>query len=129
MRAARQRFRSNPKRPQLVSGADCEPPNPRTMRTNDKARRASMLEQAQELAARGHQPLMIEATAQCICLHLHCRCFSLSGSRCENRVVLVRRWETKLMMIVPDAITLARAGAITGLLWVSWTALSRWRRW
>jgi hypothetical protein len=31
------------------------------MRTNDKARRASMLEQAQELAARGHQPLMIEA--------------------------------------------------------------------
>jgi hypothetical protein len=33
------------------------------------------------------------------------------------------------MMIVPDAITLARAGAITGLLWAGWTALSRWRRW
>jgi hypothetical protein len=31
------------------------------MRTDDKARRTSMLEQAQELAARGHQPLMIEA--------------------------------------------------------------------
>jgi hypothetical protein len=33
------------------------------------------------------------------------------------------------MMIVPDAITLARAGAITWLLLVSWMALSRWRRW
>jgi len=37
--------------------------------------------------------------------------------------------ENERMMIVPDAITLARAGAITGLLWAGWTALSRWRRW
>jgi hypothetical protein len=35
----------------------------------------------------------------------------------------------KLMMIVPDAITIARAGANTGLLWAGWTALNRWRRW
>jgi hypothetical protein len=29
------------------------------------------------------------------------------------------------MMIVPDAITRARAGGITGLLWAGWRALSR----
>jgi hypothetical protein len=33
------------------------------------------------------------------------------------------------MTIVPNAITLARAGAITGLLWAGWTAFNKWRRW
>ena len=32
-------------------------------------------------------------------------------------------------MIFPDAITFARAGAITGLLWASWRAFKSWRRW
>jgi hypothetical protein len=35
----------------------------------------------------------------------------------------------KLMMNEPDEITIARDGAITGLLWASWTAVRRWRRW
>jgi hypothetical protein len=32
-------------------------------------------------------------------------------------------------MHLPTALTLARSGAVTGLLWTGWTALNRWRRW
>jgi hypothetical protein len=51
--------RSNPKRSLPVSVPGCEP-GPVAMRTDNK-RTAGMLERARELAARGHQPLMIEA--------------------------------------------------------------------
>ena len=33
------------------------------------------------------------------------------------------------MTIMPDAITLARAGAITSLIWACWRALDKWKRW
>ena len=42
-------------------GAGLRTAVPMAMRIDDKARRALMLEQARELASRGHQPLMIEA--------------------------------------------------------------------
>lgn len=34
-----------------------------------------------------------------------------------------------MMLPIPSVLVLARAGAITGLLWASWTALRRWGRW
>ena len=45
---------------QTPSCARTANPDPAGMRTDDK-RRLAMLEQARELAARGHYPLMIEA--------------------------------------------------------------------
>jgi hypothetical protein len=47
----------------------------------------------------------------------------------QDRCGLVLEHQQFAQVILPDAITLARSGAITGLLWASWTAFRRWRRW
>jgi hypothetical protein len=70
------------------------------MRTDDKARRTSMLEQAQELAARGHQPLMIiavlrangfpEAAEWIDQPHIHKELFLTAGSRGTDRMFVSR---------------------------------------
>jgi hypothetical protein len=54
------RFRSNPKRSFVVSAAGIANLDPVAMGKDDK-RRLAMLEQARELAACGHYPMMVEA--------------------------------------------------------------------